>query len=88
MRITYYCIAAIVLAATGCGTSSLAEEYCSRLDSCNNLARSVDECVQDSENVLQSLPKNQRDEVEFELKMCLERPSCDGFGSCVFELVK
>lgn len=78
----------ILLAATGCGTSSLAEEYCSRLDSCNILARSVDECVQDSENALGALPRNQRDEVEYEFKKCLERPSCDGFRACVSALAR
>lgn len=76
-------IVLIVFAATGCASSTLSEEYCNRLDSCNILARSVEECVQDVDKALDSLPQNQRDEVEYDFKQCLDRPSCDGFHACV-----
>jgi hypothetical protein len=73
-------------AAAGCASSSVTEEYCNRADSCNILARSVEECIQDSDSTLAALPQNQRDEVEFEIKQCLDRPSCDGFHACVNDL--
>ena len=80
MRPTFVFITVMLF---GCGTQSLSEEYCNRLDSCNRLARSVEECVEDADNALDSLPRNQRDEVEYEFKQCLDRPSCDGFVACV-----
>lgn len=79
-------IALIVFMASGCASSSLAEEYCTRLDSCNILRGSVEECVQDSQKALDSLSPHQRDEVEYEFKQCLDRPSCDGFRACVSAL--
>lgn len=80
MRIS---IAFMILVAMGCASSSLSEEYCNRAESCNQLGTSVEECVQDADRALDTLPQNQRDEVEFEFKRCLERPSCDGFIACV-----
>ena len=80
------CIALVVFVISGCSSSSLAQEYCTRLDSCNFLRGSVEECVEGIEKILDSLPSHRRDEVEYEFKQCLDRPSCDGFGACVSAL--
>ena len=68
---------------SGSGTPALTEEYCKRLDSCNFLMGSVEECIQDDEADLNAMPKNQREELELEIKQCLEHPSCDGFDACL-----
>lgn len=70
----------------GCASSSLTEEFCNRADSCNALVNSVDECIDTLDHTLDKLPSSQRDEVKYEVKMCLERPSCTGFRECISEL--
>lgn len=68
---------------SGSAAPALTEKYCKRLDSCNLLMGSVEECIQDDEAILNAMPKNQREEVELEIKQCLEHPSCDGFNACL-----
>jgi hypothetical protein len=86
MRFTIALIIVIIATTTGCPSSSLTEEYCNRADSCNILKNSVEECIQDSDAALDKLPKNQRDEVEYEVKQCLDHPSCASFAACVESL--
>lgn len=71
-----------------CSSADVTDEFCHRLDSCNQLATSVDECTQDIASALDMLPQDDRDEVEHDLKQCLDRPSCDGFIACVSALLQ
>jgi hypothetical protein len=80
------CIA--IVSATACSSASLTEEYCGRLDSCNLLRGSVEECIEDLDSLLDNAAPTVRSEVEFAVQQCLERPSCDGFGSCVSDLAE
>lgn len=77
----------IVASIAGCSSPGLPEELCNRLDSCNQLSISVDECIQDIDSTLDSASVSVRDEVEYEFNLCLERPSCGGFVSCMVDLV-
>ena len=87
MRIFRSIVCAVALFSfSACSSASLSEEYCERLDSCNNLRGSVSECTQDVDAILDRLSQNQRDEVEYAFEQCLERPSCDGFSACVGDL--
>ena len=74
--------------ATACDSRSTSEEYCTRLQNCNLLVvgKSVEECVQDIDTLMNQLPPTQRDEVEYELQMCLDHPACGSFGVCVQNL--
>ena len=76
-------IVTILFAAIGC--SSTTERFCERLDSCNILRPgiSVDECVDTLDEALGELPDDFREEAEFELEECLDRPSCSGFSTCI-----
>lgn len=74
--------------ATACSSADVTDEFCNRLDSCRQLATSVEECTQDIGKALDMLPQNARDEVEHDLKQCLDRPSCDGFITCISALLQ
>jgi len=56
---------------------------CERLDTCNTLPGSVEECIQETGTALNTFPQNQRAEVELALMQCLVHPSCDGFIACL-----
>ena len=56
---------------------------CERLDTCNKLPGSVEECIQETDTALTTFPQNQRAEVELALMQCLVHPSCDGFIACL-----
>lgn len=78
--------AIIIISIAGCSSASLSEEFCERLDSCNAIRGSVEECIDNTDKVLDDLPAHSRDEVEYAFKQCLERPSCNGFTSCVLDI--
>ena len=84
MRSILFIVAA--LTAVGCDSSSKTEEFCRRADSCNRLAGSVEECVEELDVLLDDLPPNKRDELMYDVQQCLDRPSCDGFASCIEDL--
>lgn len=75
-----------LLLALGCSSSSLTSEYCNRLDACNRLRGSVEECVADLDTSLDDLSPHDRDELEYEVQDCLDHPSCGGFTACVSAL--
>ncbi len=82
-----YSIFALILVAA-CDSRSTSEEYCNRLQTCNLLVvgKSVEECVQDIDAYMNQLPPTQRDEVEYEVNMCLDHPACSSFGTCIQDL--
>ena len=63
--------------------TTVSARVCARLGSCNSLPGSVEECVQETDTGLKSLPENQRKEVELAFEDCLRHPSCDGFAVCL-----
>jgi hypothetical protein len=63
--------------------ATVSEATCERLDACNTLPGSVEECIQETDTGLNSLPQNQAAEVELALKQCLAHPSCDGLVECL-----
>jgi len=63
--------------------ATVSEATCERLDACNALPGSVEECIQETNTDLNALPQNQRAEVELALKQCLAHPSCDGLVECL-----
>jgi len=82
-----YSIFALIF-ATACDSRSTSEEYCTRLQTCNLLVvgKSVEECVQDIDTLMNQLPATQRDEVEYEVQQCLDHPACSSFGMCIQNL--
>ncbi len=79
-------IATVVFLAAACTSPSETEEFCDRAQTCNTLNGSVQECVDDLSTQLDQLPPSQRDELLYSVKQCLDRPSCDGFKSCINDL--
>jgi hypothetical protein len=75
-----------LMSLVACDSSSKTEEFCRRADTCNILNGSVEECVEELDTALGDLPSSQRDELMYEVQQCLDRPSCNGFSSCVGEL--
>ena len=70
-------------AAGGCSSSSTAEKFCDRADSCDILNTNVNECVRILDDALDGLPDSDREEAENLLEECLDHPSCSGFASCL-----
>ncbi len=62
---------------------TVSADTCERLDTCNNLVGSAEECIQEIDTTLNMLPKNQRAEVELALQQCVAHPSCDGLVACL-----
>ena len=62
---------------------AVSADTCERLDTCNNLKGSAEECIQEIDTTLNMLPKNQRAEVELALQQCVAHPSCDGLLACL-----
>ena len=79
-------IAFVLVTLVACDSSSKTEEFCRRADSCNILNGSVDECIEELDVLLEDLPPSQRDELMYDVQLCLDRPSCGGFSSCVDDL--
>jgi hypothetical protein len=80
---------AIILcfALAGCfDSASKTEEFCDRADSCNLLKGSVEECVEDLDSALEDLPRSKREELLYDVQECLDRPSCNGFATCIGDL--
>ncbi len=76
----------VMIALVGCDSASKTEEFCNRADSCNLLQGSVEECVDDLDTLLDDLSKSQREELLYQVQMCLDRPSCNGFATCTRDL--
>lgn len=76
----------MIVALVACSSASETEEFCQRADSCNLLRGSVEECVEELDEVLDDLPPSQQEEVLYEVQRCLDRPSCGGFEDCVEDL--
>lgn len=75
-----------ILVFSACDSPSKTEEFCTRADSCNALVDSVEECIEDLDAALGQLAPSQRDELLYEVQRCLDRPSCDGFRTCINSL--
>jgi hypothetical protein len=76
----------VLVTLVACDSSSKTEEFCKRADSCNILNGSVDECVEELDVWLADMPPSKRDEVMYDVQLCLDRPSCGGFADCVEDL--
>jgi len=73
-----------LVAASGCPSEeSPIEEFCVRLDECNNLTGSVRGCVEKMEKAADDLPDSERADFNNLLDRCLDLNSCDLFVSCV-----
>ena len=68
---------------SGSGMPTVSEAFCNRLDSCNILVGSVNDCVQKYDRDLGALTPNERADVEMVLKTCLALRSCDTFVACL-----
>jgi hypothetical protein len=79
-------VTVLLLSLAACPSPSKTEEFCKRADTCNALVTSVDECVDDLDSYLDQLTPSQRDELLYSVQQCLDRPSCNGFKSCVESL--
>ena len=71
---------------SACASPSKTEEFCTRADSCNVLEGSVEECIEDLDAALDRLSPSSRDELLYDVQQCLDRPSCDGFRTCISSL--
>jgi len=87
-------IASIVFALTAACTSdgsapagsgsapSVVEDFCTRLDKCNKLDGSVEDCIQEIDQIFKSFTPNQVADYEDDLKTCLSYRACDNFIAC------
>lgn len=66
------------------GASSLVNDMCTRLDSCNILDGSVDDCVQESNKDIEDLTPNEVSDLNTEMRECLAFKTCDAFERCAF----
>lgn len=69
-------------ACGGGGGGDIVGETCDRGDECNRLPGSHDECIEYFDSCLDNLTPSQRDEWEYQMQQCLDRPSCDGAFDC------
>jgi hypothetical protein len=79
MRTTILFIVSILAACT----DSKMKQFCERADECNALNTSVQECVDNLESQRDQLTPSSQGELDLQVQMCLDHPSCDGFRSCV-----
>ncbi len=77
-------IMGLAVGLSACGGSTV-EQACERLDECNALAQgvSVEDCVQETENVLDMLTESQRKDALKVIEDCLDFESCTAYVSCV-----
>lgn len=64
--------------------SKLVDDFCERLDTCNLLDQSVEDCIQQSDKALEELTPNELADFETGMQRCLDFQSCNGFESCAF----
>jgi hypothetical protein len=76
----------IVALVAGCGEPGIVEQMCQRADECNALPSSVSECQEYLNRCTEDLLPSQREEWEYEIQQCLDRPTCDGAFDCYFEV--
>jgi hypothetical protein len=70
---------------SGSGAAGVSEKYCGRLDTCNALAGSLEECIEKLDQVVDGLTKSERADFELLLNGCLALQQCDAFLSCVVD---
>lgn len=70
--------------AAGCGSS--VGDICSRLDECNQLNQSVNDCTEIGEGNLDRLSSGQQADCESAITACLELQACSNFGPCARNL--
>jgi hypothetical protein len=77
---------ALVFAAglTACGSTG--SSYCDRLEECNLLQGSKDECSENVDNQLDNLSSAARSDCEDAINECLDLSSCGNFSACVGRL--
>jgi hypothetical protein len=63
----------------------VSERTCERLDSCNDLIGSVEECIEKVDRELDGLTKSERADTELALNGCLALQQCDAFIACIIE---
>jgi hypothetical protein len=74
----------LAVGIAGCGGgSSLSEDYCKKLDSCNALSgTSVSQCTEDVNKSLDTMTSSQRSDFEKAAKVCLDMANCTNFLVC------
>ena len=74
----------LAVGIAGCGGgSSLSEDYCKKLDSCNALSgTSVSQCVEQGNKILEAMTSSQRADYEKAAKVCLGMADCTNFLAC------
>ncbi len=79
---------AVMAVLSGCGgeDATVAEETCSRLDTCNYLLGSVAECVEEIDRDLDDLTSTERADVETDLNRCLGFSNCDRLVECIDDI--
>ena len=77
-------VLAIIL-ITACSCGSMADDLCNRAESCNSLTPgvSVEQCVKGVDTALDSIPDSYRELAEDRLQLCIDRPTCSEFASCL-----
>ena len=62
--------------------ASVEARLCDRLDECNALTGSVEECASDAQDALGDLSDSDEKDCEAQIDACLENESCDNFLVC------
>ncbi|MEO1228496.1 MAG: hypothetical protein AAFZ18_06300 [Myxococcota bacterium] len=77
--------ASLLFLLTACGGGGVSG-LCDKLDDCNSLNGSVNECVETNEAILNNLPSSQKSDCERAIDACNELESCGNFVTCVGNL--
>jgi hypothetical protein len=74
----------LAVGIAGCGgDSSVSEDYCKKLDSCNALSgTSVSQCTEQVNKLLDSMTSSQRSDFEKAAKVCQDMANCSNFLAC------
>jgi hypothetical protein len=74
----------LAVGIAGCGgDSSISEDFCKKLDSCNALsAQSVSQCTEEANKLLDSMTSSQRSDFEKAANICLGMANCTNFLAC------
>jgi hypothetical protein len=83
---TMVAVGLIAIGVSGCGSGSgddIAARYCNKLQSCNYLSGSVQECQDNSNKYLESLTSAERADYENEANQCLAKQACADFAACM-----
>jgi hypothetical protein len=83
MRTLFFIILTIT---SGCPSSDPVADACKRLDECNALNGSVEECTQDTNAAVNQLAPSRQDEFRQDLESCLSHATCEAFTTCIDNL--